>query len=209
MANRNLESMQRAFEAGNPLGLVDAVIYCAEMCEFIPGLSLPPWALRALSREILSGLCSHKRRRKGRILRVYKQRLVDLERFETVEQCRQHGYSYTDIMEDARSYEERGDSGKTAWRKAEADHQLIPLRSDPQSTYLEKNEKQHSITRAIENAIKILEGTPAEGESSSIRDSYFRVKRLRITEPWTYYMSMFQSRFLPDFLRRFDRSSRR
>jgi hypothetical protein len=201
-ANRNLEFMQRAFEAGNPFGLVDAVIYCAKTKHV--SLSLPAWALQALAQEILAGLRGQKRKRMGRhssIRREHIERQIDFCRYEAVQSCREHGYSYKDYEEAAKCYMAQGYSSNTAWKKARTDNRLIPLRTDQNSGGLEKDEKRHSLDAAFENAVTILEGLPAGGKIDAIRSSWRRVKK-NIRHPGYYYLSMYSRYFVPDFLKK-------
>ena len=102
---RNLEAARRAFEAGNQFGLIDAVIYCNELADHVPGLCLPRWALSALAKEYVAQLRGEKlHERMGRhasILEEHKRRHVDYSRFEAVEGAREHGFSRSDAFEKA------------------------------------------------------------------------------------------------------------
>jgi hypothetical protein len=85
---RELETFRKAHEAGNPFGLIDAVIFCDELADHVPGLALPRWAIRALATEYIAQLSSEKlRSRMGRhagILEEHKQAAVDYFRYEAV-----------------------------------------------------------------------------------------------------------------------------
>jgi hypothetical protein len=99
---QNLEAARRAHEAGNPFGLIDAVIYCNELAGRV---QLPRWALGALAKEYVAQLRGeelHKRMgRHASILEEHKRRHIDYARFEAVEGAREHRYSRSDAFEKA------------------------------------------------------------------------------------------------------------
>ncbi len=89
--DQNLEAARRAYEAGNPLGLIDTTIYCDQLADHVP---LPRWALHALAEEKIALLRGEKpARRKGRLaddLTKYRQRAIDYYRYEAVLDSRKH-----------------------------------------------------------------------------------------------------------------------
>lgn len=90
---RELETMRRAHEAGNPFGLIDCVLFCDELADHAP---LPRWALKALAEEKRAQLTSKgetlrkKMGRHARILEEHKQAHVDYFRYEAVEDAVKH-----------------------------------------------------------------------------------------------------------------------
>lgn len=95
---RNLDTFRRAHEAGNPFGLIDAIIYCDELSDHVPGLSLPRWALRALARESIAQLKEEKLHKRmgssAKILTEHKRRHVDYSRYEAVRGAFEHGFNW-------------------------------------------------------------------------------------------------------------------
>jgi hypothetical protein len=89
---RNLDSARKAFEAGNPLGLIDAVVYCDQLAD--RGVCLPRWALRALAQEKIALLKGEKPTGKeGRLARDrerYRQAAIHYYRYEAVLDCKEH-----------------------------------------------------------------------------------------------------------------------
>jgi hypothetical protein len=83
---RRLAEMSRACEAGNVLGLTDAVLLCDD-----EGIPLPRWALHVLARTIRGMLAGQKPRKYhhrpiAKSLRDFR----DFSRYEAVEECREH-----------------------------------------------------------------------------------------------------------------------
>ena len=107
--NRQLAAKQRAFSNGNLGALKDAVFYCSKYQH-----PLPNWANVALL-ELLSDLHSgdpnkakankakaKQRGRHTRWIRQYQQDMIDMERAETVTECREKGnIAWADVYEAA------------------------------------------------------------------------------------------------------------
>ena len=85
---RELELKRLAFEAGNLGALLDALIICNQE------RPLPEWAVLGLIDTFKDVL--NKTRDGRRWRRRYRQVLIDLERAETVQECRDHGIRWTD-----------------------------------------------------------------------------------------------------------------
>lgn len=186
-AGRQLRIMEHAFGHGNILALIDAVLFC-EKCSSL-SLSLPVWALRAVGKSMIARLQGHGPRKTGRhasTRQEYLQRLIDFERYETVEQCKEYGYSYMDFRAEIKWHMDHGCSAETAEKRTINSLGLRTKRSGLNFGHLEKNENRHALFAAFENAVTVLDGRPSGGKVDAIRASYTRVKK-NLDCPGYYY----------------------
>jgi hypothetical protein len=83
-----LDKFHQVFATGNECGLYDAICYCREYAA-----TLPKWALdviRIRQHELMFG-GENKNKRHDAWRRRFEDDMADLMRFETVEQCFEHG----------------------------------------------------------------------------------------------------------------------
>ncbi len=92
----NLNRFHEVFSAGNECGLYDAICYCREYAA-----TLPKWALDELAirqRELMFG-GENPNKRHAAWRRKFEDDMADRMRFETVEQCLEHGVQEKVVFE--------------------------------------------------------------------------------------------------------------
>ena len=90
---RELQTLQKVFEAGNEAGLYDAIVLCGEN-----SAPLPQWALEAVldrQRELIRG----ENNRRAAWQRRYRQDMIDYVRAEMVQEERELGTPWKLVYE--------------------------------------------------------------------------------------------------------------
>ena len=151
--SREFRRYEQAFSAGVELALYEALVVCGQ-----EGIPPEPWMLKAmlLFMEDPMGRAHKKRGRTGNALSKYRQDLIHYRRWDVVVEVRE--------QQELRRQEE-----------AELAKRNIPTEKWPELLgYLNPGK---NFEDAIEVAARLLLGTPAFGSESTIRASYFMVKR--------------------------------